>query len=112
MRSRGRINIIVKKQNSHKISKCDRNKVSPQFLCQIFVNSIEKERCGKSGVLIRFHKVMKLQSYKVLHLAQARHTRECIKQVTTGFLHIFYFSGENTSHNKVLRCFGSFFRNL
>ena len=39
-------------------------KASSLFLCQIFVNCIEKECCTKfCGNLIRFHKVIKLQSF-------------------------------------------------
>ena len=56
------------------------------------------------------------RSYKVAKFwiqCMWRHTRECIKHVTPKFLCIFcYFYGENTSYNKVLWCFLTFFTNL
>ena len=72
-------------------------KASPLFLCQIFVNCMEKECCTKfCGNLIGL-------SYKVLNSTYVTlYTR-------TYFLRIFcYFYGENTSIIKLYRVFDHF----
>ena len=128
MRTRSRINIIAKKQNSYKASKCDRDFIStlkkfvfkeklrakfhPCFQFR-FLLIVQRKSIVQSVAF--WWDFTKLWSYKIIRFCiqlKWRHTTECIKQVTTGFLHIFHFYGENTSYNKVLRCFWSFFTNL
>ena len=77
-----------------------RPKLSPLFLCQIFVSCMEKEYFTKfCANFIRFHNC-KVTKFCIQCIW--RHARECIKHVTPGFLSIFcYFYGENTSYNRV-----------